>query len=275
MLNTCSKIFCGINPGGGSFLVFVMVRIVKMSEMMRSYDKTIGYSPLEDVDEKKMLEVIRVNKKIIDDYYLPAPQDLILVAGAGNGQEAILIAGEFQIRTFGVDLNIAKINIPPALTKVFFQRQDISALGFSNSAISLIYCYHVLEHVDDHLKVLGELSRALKLGGVLFIGFPNKHRLISYIGTSQKVTLSERIKWNFQDYVYRLMGKFENKSGAHAGFSEKEFLADAAGYFSAVHTVRNQYMLYKYARYSLFMNFIIKTGLNEFLFPSNYYICVN
>jgi ubiquinone/menaquinone biosynthesis C-methylase UbiE len=259
----------------GSFLMFfVAVCTVKTSEMMRSYDKTIGYSPLEDVDEKKMLQVIRVNKRIIDDYYHPMPEDRLLVAGAGHGREAIIVAGEFRISTFGVDLNIVKIDIPPASMPVSFQRQDISSLGYSDGAFSVIYCYHVLEHVDDHLKVLGELSRVLKTGGVLFIGFPNKHRLISYIGTSQKVTFLDRIKWNFQDYLYRLRGKFENKYGAHAGFSEKEFLASAAGHFSIVHTVRNQYMLCKYARYRTLMNLVIKTGLNEFVFPSNYYICV-
>ena len=32
--------------------------------MENKYDKVIGYSPLEDVDEEKMLQIIKVNKKI-------------------------------------------------------------------------------------------------------------------------------------------------------------------------------------------------------------------
>ena len=41
----------------------------------------------------------------------------------------------------------------------------------------------------------------------------------------------DRIKWNINDYKYRLRGKFENKFGAHAGFTEKEFIKDASQCF--------------------------------------------
>jgi ubiquinone/menaquinone biosynthesis C-methylase UbiE len=241
---------------------------------MNSYDKTIGYSPLEDVDEVKMLQVIRVNKRIIEDYYLAGAEDLVLVAGAGSGQEALLIAAELNLKTLGVDLNIDVAVAGSRHSKVSLQRQDISSLAFLNGVFSIIYCYHVLEHVDDAPMVLTELHRVLKPGGVLFIGFPNKHRLLSYIGTSQKVTFVEKVGWNLQDYLYRIRGRFENRYGAHAGFSEKEFLLLTAPIFSSVHPVRNQYMLYKYARFSMFMKFAASMGFGEFLFPSNYYICV-
>ena len=35
--------------------------------------------------------------------------DIILVAGAGLGQEAILINKEFQLKTVGVDINIEQM----------------------------------------------------------------------------------------------------------------------------------------------------------------------
>jgi ubiquinone/menaquinone biosynthesis C-methylase UbiE len=241
---------------------------------MSGYDKTIGYSPLEDVDEVKMLQVIRVNKRIIEDHYLAGPDDRVLVAGAGNGQEALLIAAELQLNTWGVDLHIDKVDSGLPDAKISLQRQDISSLGFLNGVFSIIYCYHVLEHVDDPSMVLAELQRVLKPGGVLFIGFPNKNRLLSYIGTSQKVTFLDKVRWNLQDYLYRVMGKFENRHGAHAGFSEKEFLLLTTPIFSSVHPVRNEYMLYKYTRYGACMKFAASTGFGEFLFPSNYYICV-
>jgi 2-polyprenyl-3-methyl-5-hydroxy-6-metoxy-1,4-benzoquinol methylase len=138
----------------------------------------------------------------------------------------------------------------------------------------LIYCYHVLEHVNDHIAVLSELKRVLRPGGVLFIGFPNKNRLFSYIGTSQKASVLDKIRWNLSDYGYRLKGKFENRFGAHAGFTEREFLSTASTFFSHIHAVRNQYMIYKYPRYSGIITILIKEGFNELLFPSNYYICI-
>ena len=241
--------------------------------MSKEYDRTIGYSPLEHVDEEKMLQVVKVNKKIIESYYSPQFGDIILVAGAGHGQEAMILGKVYRLTTFGVDLNIESINLAGDYSDVFFQRQDISSLAFLSSTFSLIYCYHVLEHVQDHTAVLRELERVLKPGGVLFIGFPNKSRIFSYIGTSQKASIRDKIKWNLIDYGYRLRCKFDNQYGAHAGFAEKEFVAAAAGIFGAVHSVRNQYMLYKYSRYASAMRLLIRIGLNEFVFPSNYFVC--
>jgi SAM-dependent methyltransferase len=242
--------------------------------MSKKYDRIIGYSPLEDVDEEKMLQVIKVNKGIIEKYYSPYTGDFILVAGAGHGQEAKILGKEYQLKTFGVDLNIENIVSTRECPDLFFQRQDISSLAFLSNTFSLIYCYHVLEHVKDHVAVLRELERVLKPGGVLFIGFPNKNRFVSYIGTSQKVSTRNKIKWNLIDYGYRLRGQFDNHYGAHAGFAQKDFVSIAEQIFGAVHSVRDQYMLYKYSRYSRAIWLLIKIGLNEFVFPSNYFICI-
>ncbi len=242
--------------------------------MNTDYDKTIGYSPLECVDAEKMRKVIQVNKQIINEYYSPQNGDLILVAGAGRGDEAVLINQEFGIKTIGIDLNITRPALGEKNPGVVFQRQDLMALAFGSSAFSMVYSYHVIEHVTDYLIALRELYRVLKPGGVLFIGFPNKNRLVSYIGTSQRVSALERLKWNFNDYYYRFKGQFENKYGAHAGFSEQEFVREASKVFSVVHPVRNQYMLLKYGKLRGVIQALISTGMAEIIFPSNYYICI-
>jgi ubiquinone/menaquinone biosynthesis C-methylase UbiE len=238
------------------------------------YNKAIGYSPLEDVDRDKLLRQIRVNKEIIDEFFFGQPADRILVAGAGQGDEAEFIHKEFNLLTIGVDINIGNLNDSQKHDRLSFYKQDLENLAFIDNSFSLIYSFHVLEHVSDHLATLRELHRVLSVGGVLFIGFPNRHRLFSYIGTSQKVSLFDKIKWNLNDYLYRISGRFENKYGAHAGFSEKEFLSDATSIFQNVQPVRDQYMLIKYAKIRRILRFIVHTGLAEILFPSNYYICI-
>lgn len=238
------------------------------------YDKTIGYSPLQDVDRLKLYDLIRVNQLIIDKYFFGKRDDRILVAGAGLGDEAEIIFELFKLRTIGVDIHIANSNTTIRGKDFSLSRQDLSHLAFADNSFSLIYCYHVLEHVLDHMEVLRELRRVMLPGGVMFIGFPNKRRLVSYIGTSQKVSIIEKVKWNLNDYVYRLNGRFENKYGAHAGFSEKEFLLEASGVFSAIHPVRNEYMKTKYNRVKHLIWFVTSIKLGEILFPSNYYICV-
>jgi ubiquinone/menaquinone biosynthesis C-methylase UbiE len=238
------------------------------------FDKTIGYSPLEYVDVEKMRRVIQINKEIIGKYYSLQSGDLILVAGAGRGDEAVLVNQEFGNKTIGIDLNITRQVLWEGNPDVFFQRQDMTGLAFGNAVFSLVYSYHVIEHVSHYLIALHELCRVLKPDGVLFIGFPNKHRLLSYFRTSQRATSLEKLKWNINDYLYRFKGQFENKYGAHAGFSEQEFVREASKIFSVVHPVRDQYMLLKYKKFHGMIQALISTGLAEIFFPSNYYICV-
>jgi len=242
--------------------------------MNNCYSTTIGYSPLENVDYEKMLHVIKINKIIIDEYYESNKNDTILVAGTGLGQEAIIINKEFKLRTIGVDLHLKQLGLSLESQEVVFQKHDLTTLGFRKNAFALVCCYHVLEHVVDYMSVLKEFYRVLKPGGVLFIGFPNKNRIISYIGTSQKVSELDRIKWNINDYKYKLRGKFENKFGAHAGFTEKEFLKDASSVYDTIYSVREKYMLVKYPLYHKIIRYLIRIKLEEIVFPSNYYICI-
>lgn len=44
---------------------------------------------------------------------------------------------------------------------------------FKNQEFDYIYCSHVLEHVEDLFKTLGELQRILKAGGVIHIRVPH------------------------------------------------------------------------------------------------------
>jgi len=242
--------------------------------MAEDYNKIIGYSPLEDVDREKLRHLVEVNRTIIDTFFSGKQDSKILVAGAGRGDEAELVYGSYELETFGVDLNIIKLTNSNEKKGLFFCKQNLENLAFASGEFSLIYCYHVLEHVSNHIAVLHDFHRVLLPGGVLFIGFPNKHRLISYIGTSQKVDLLEKIKWNINDYFFRIKGKFENRYGAHAGFSESEFLFDAGKIFKDIKPVRNDYMLIKYSKVSWLIKIIIALGLDEIIFPSNYYICL-
>ena len=241
--------------------------------MKTNYSQTVGYSPLDCVDHEKLLHVIRICKNIIAEYLKFSENSKILVAGAGSGVEAVLISQEFNQKTFGVDLNIDLNNQFSKGTDLLLQVQDLSSLAFSENTFELAYSYHVLEHVPNPSAVLIEITRVLKPGGVLYIGFPNKNRLFSYLGTSQKASVLDKIRWNFNDYQFRLQGKFKNESGAHAGFTEKEFIDHAAEVFAEICPVRNKYMLLKYPKLRWILRFFIQTRLEEYLFPSNYFLC--
>ena len=95
------------------------------------------------------------------------------------------------------------------------------ALEFGDGRFNFIFSYHALEHIDEPETALREMHRTLKPGGGFWIGTPNKERFIGYIG-GKNASLSEKIRWNILDWRMRLIGKFENTLGAHAGFTRKE-----------------------------------------------------
>ena len=242
--------------------------------MNKGYSRTIGYSPLDEVDQDKLRQLIRINKALLDDYLPMIGEGKILVAGAGSGHEAVLVQREFGLKTVGVDLNIDLNSQFPINFDLMLQVGDLTSLAFHRGTFDLVYCYHVLEHVPDHITVLMEIQRVLKPGGVLFIGFPNKNRLVSYIGTSQQASVWDKIKWNLNDYRYRLQGKFDNQHGAHAGFTEMGFIDDASGIYERIDPVRKEYMFLKYPKLRGFLTCFIKLGLDEYVFPSNYFVCI-
>ena len=52
------------------------------------------------------------------------------------------------------------------------QHMDIRYLEFRDELFDFLVCYHVLEHIDDDQKALGELFRVLKPGGWAIIQVP-------------------------------------------------------------------------------------------------------
>jgi hypothetical protein len=84
----------------------------------------------------------------------------------------------------------------------------------------------------------------------------------------------EKLRWNLQDLRYRIRGRFRNEYGAHAGFAQAEFAAEASRLFKTVRSVRSRYMSAKYPALSRPLNWIVKLGADEVLFPSNYFVCV-
>ncbi len=193
----------------------------------------------------------------------------LFIGGCGDGREAFFFHNRFNCPIVGVDygLNSDQLN-----DSISIYKGDIMDLQWKENEFDAVFSYHVLEHVGNPVLALENLRRVLKENEIMLIGFPNRNRLVGYIG-SRGVNLKNKIKWNLIDYKSRLSFKFQNKYGAHAGFSEKEFTKMSYSIFSEVIPVSNEYMLIKYKSKSWLIKFIIKFKLNKFLFPSLYFIC--
>lgn len=104
---------------------------------------------------------------------------------------------------------------------------DITNIEQPAAQFDTIICYHILEHIIDDKKAMGELYRVLKPNGTIYIQTPYKEGAIyeDYSITSPK----DRIKHFGQfDHVriYSIEGLIERLK--HSGFSveEKNFISD-------------------------------------------------
>lgn len=146
-------------------------------------------------------------------------------------------------------------------------------MDFENNFFDLIYSFHALEHIPDYNKALSEIHRVLKPGCFFFVGTPNKSRIVGYLGVnSNYYNTKKKIVSNLLDYKHRLLGKFENKYGAHAGFTIKELRYILEQYFM-VSEVSTDYYYGLYSKHRLMIRFLEKTNLTQLIFPSVYCLC--
>jgi SAM-dependent methyltransferase len=149
------------------------------------------------------------------------------------------------------------------------QKGDATALTFATDEFDFIYSYHVLEHIPRYRDALAEMNRVLAKGGGLWIGTPNRSRLVGYIGS--KVPMRKMIAWNAADWKARLRGRFRNELGAHAGFTLRELGAELRAVFSRIDDATLDYYLAIYPNRARTVRVLQNSGLGTFAFPSIYF----
>ena len=192
----------------------------------------------------------------------------MLVVGCGNGREAHALAEALRCDVTGIDLRDQFD--PQATAEVQLHRGDATALPFATATFDFIYSYHVLEHIPRYRDALSEMNRVLAKGGGLWIGTPNRARLVGYIGS--KVTMRQAIKWNAADWSARLRGRFRNELGAHAGFTLRELGGELLAVFSHIDDATLDYYLAIYPHRARTVRLLHNSGLGTYAFPSIYFV---
>jgi len=192
----------------------------------------------------------------------------MLVVGCGNGREAHALAQALGCNVTGIDLH-ARFD-PDAAAGVTLQHADATALPFPTASFDFVYSYHVLEHIPNYRGALAEMNRVLAPGGGLWIGTPNRARLLGYLGGG--ASLKNAIKWNWADWRARLHGKFRNEYGAHAGFTMAELGGELRAFFARIDEATLDYYLAIYPRKSRTVRMLHRSGLGTFAFPSIYFV---
>ncbi|MEP1035012.1 class I SAM-dependent methyltransferase [Ekhidna sp.] len=118
------------------------------------------------------------------------------------------------------NLDYISADIESPLAKV---KMDIHEIPFEDNSIDIIFCNHVLEHVDDDMKALSEMKRVLKPGGWAILQVPFFYPLPESTYEDQTIIdPKEREKAFGQDDHVRMYGKDYAKRLASSGLQVHE-----------------------------------------------------
>ena len=131
--------------------------------------------------------------------------------------------------------------VPSAFGNPFIKNHfDITSLPLEENYFDLIICYHVLEHVEDDRKAMGELFRVTKNGGTLLTQVPYSEN--GTLEDSAVTNPEERKKLFGQEDHVRYYGKNDFKLRLqNTGFAVEEIV-----YAKKIGTEKSQ--LYKLNR---------------------------
>lgn len=77
---------------------------------------------------------------------------------------------------------------------------DLTKISLPDNSIDLIICYHILEHIDDDIQAMSEISRVLKTGGTAIIQTPYKEGS-TYENPLMKTQSEREIAFGQKDHV--------------------------------------------------------------------------
>ena len=179
----------------------------------------------------------------------------ILVAGCGSGHEAFFIRQQTQAEVHAIDIEDFLEVGEDERSQINFQTGSVCELPFEEDEFDAVFYYHVIEHVDRPEASVKDIYRVVKPEGWVFIGTPNRSRLLSSLGAHQQSewdpTMWNKFCDNVRDWKDRLTGQFHNHLGAHAGFTTGELNSMVAPVFDRVEWVTQKYIRGKYQGHRL------------------------
>jgi 2-polyprenyl-3-methyl-5-hydroxy-6-metoxy-1,4-benzoquinol methylase len=213
--------------------------------------------------------IFLVFSKIIKSHFPKASLKRILVVGCGDGTEAIEIASLLN--------NSIVVGIDPKAVEskkknyeiIKAQLDDISV----KKSFDLIYCYHVLEHVDDIRVALKKIYSLLDEGGIVIVGLPNRQRIIGYVNPAIGISMATKIVQNLIDLKNRMVEIKNPSRKNHLGMTQSDGFKIMKKEFKYVRSVRDEYFIYKYPKLHFLLKLVMVLKIDNIIFPSNYFIC--
>ncbi|MBZ5513774.1 MAG: methyltransferase domain-containing protein [Acidobacteriia bacterium] len=196
-----------------------------------------------------------------------------VVVGCGSGDEVVYLRHMLRSdRVVGVDMLPAFSNA--ARRESCVAMGDAQSLPLESEAFDFAAAFHSLEHVGDPRRALGEIWRVLRPGAWFYVGVPNKSRLVGYLGSFDATTW-QKITWNLTDWKARLLGRFDNELGAHAGFGRLELVQLLEERFTNVQLLTEEFVRFKYAGRlpKRVLDLLLAPKILDYAVPAHYALC--
>ncbi len=116
-----------------------------------------------------------------------------------------------------LDYTTADLESPLADVKI-----DLHDIPFEESTFDVVFCNHVMEHVDDDIRCMQEIHRVLKPGGWAIIQSPVDMSMEKTYEDSNITSAEEREKAFLQDDHMRLYGADYGQRLRKGGFEVTE-----------------------------------------------------
>ena len=100
---------------------------------------------------------------------------------------------------------------------------DLHEIPLENNQYDVVFCNHVMEHVDDPIRCMSELNRVMKPGGWAIMQVPQDMNRDQTYEDKSITSPSEREKHFWQKDHVRLFGKDYSKYLEKSGFLVSEF----------------------------------------------------
>lgn len=102
-------------------------------------------------------------------------------------------------------------------------KMDVHEIPFEDNTFDVVFCNHVLEHVEDDRKAVKEMKRVLKPGGFAILQSPVDYRVEKTYEDPTITDPLEREKAFGQNDHVRLFGKDYGQRLAESGLTIKEY----------------------------------------------------
>jgi ubiquinone/menaquinone biosynthesis C-methylase UbiE len=145
-----------------------------LSEYRRIVVKISSAYGLYEIRYKSYTEFI---KKLLSVYLRRRQNILCLDIGCGDGFFTKVLS-RYCNNVVGIDLMVYNSWMSLQRNNSDFSAADARKIPIRSNSVDLILIISLLEHVPNWRNVISEVSRVLKIGGLVIIQLPNLHSLI-------------------------------------------------------------------------------------------------